>query len=218
MFTKQNYFLKVQFSWEDIRPVLSFADDVWAKSEKNKDYSVSFNANSWTPVADSQQVNFEYYIIPSQQAIYCQQTHRFFETPNIIYSGVLHGKDGEEVFSANLGFHSNFVSGKAAFQINYSKGDEFANRPSIQKTLVVLFDRAYLNLNFNSSMEYEKLPYEIYLIERTGEYPDKDNTITEVAFDKEKLWLQIGSQSEQDAQSAPYSGEMHSYFKKKKEQ
>lgn len=214
MFTKQNYFLKVQFSWEDIRPVLSFADDVWGKSEKNKDYSVSFNANSWTPVADSQEVNFEYYVIPSQQAIYCQQTHRFFETPNIIYSGVLHGKHEGEDFSANLGFHSNFVSGKAAFQINYTKGTSSIH-PSIQKTLVILFDTAYLNLNFTSSMEYEKLPYEIYLIERTGEFPDSENSIKEVSFDKEKLWLQIGSQSAQDAQSAPYSGEMYSYFKNK---
>ena len=217
MFTKQNYFLKVQFSWADIRPLLSFADDVWKESHTNKDYSVSFNGNSWVPVADTQEVNFEYYVIPSQHAIYCQQTHRFFESPNIVYSGILHGKHDGEDFSVNCGFHTHFVTGKAAFQINYTKGGSSIH-PSIQKTLVILFDTAYLNLNFTSSMEYEKLPYEIYLIDRTGEYPDKENTVKEVDFDKEKLWLQIGSQSAQDAQSAPYSGEMYSYFKKKKEQ
>lgn len=193
MFTKKNYFLKIQFSWDDIRPLLSFTDNVYEDSHTNDKYSVSFNGNSWTPVADSQEVNFEYYIIPSQ-AIFCQQTHRFFDTPNIIYSKLLHGKHDKEEFSINCGFHTHFVSGKAAFQINYTQGIS-SILPSIQKTLVVLFDIKYLNLRFNSSMEHEKLPYEIYLIEQTKETLDRKNTVKETKFDKEKLWLQIGSQS-----------------------
>lgn len=214
MFSRSNYFLKIQFSWADIRPLLSFADDVFAESKTNENYSVSFNGNSWTPVADSQDVNFEYYIIPAQ-AIFCQQTHRFFESPNIIYPKLLHGKHGKEEFSVNCGFHTHFVRGKAAFQINYTKGDSSIH-PSIQKTLVILFDTKFLNLNFNSSLEYEKLPYEIYLIEQTGEFLDKKDVVKEIDFDKEKLWLQIGSQSAQDAQSAPYSSEMYRYFEDKK--
>jgi hypothetical protein len=217
MFTRNNYFLKIQFSWADIRPILSFTDDVWKESHTNKDYSVSFNGNSWVPVADSQEVNFEYYIIPSQHAIYCQQTHRFFESPNIIYSGVLHGKHGGKDFSVNCGFHTNFVNGKAAFQINYTNGT-FPIHPFVRKTLVILLDTAYLNLNFDPSMEYEKLPYEVYLIEHTGKFPESEDAVKKVDFDKERLWLQIGSQSAQDAQSAPHSTEIYSYLKNRKGQ
>ena len=54
MFTRQDYFLKFQFSWTDLRPILGFTDVVYQESNPNENHNDSFDSNSWVPVADTE--------------------------------------------------------------------------------------------------------------------------------------------------------------------
>ena len=213
-----NYFLSISFEWKDIFRILEVPEsqqDYFEVSEKYKYQSPNANGTEGRG-AKSCSALFEYYIIPnslgngsySYSSIYDQQLKRFFESPNINYGPVLKNskkKDSSLACFFKKGMPTEKAAfAKAGFAVCFSQDSKW-------KTIVFLFDEKFLNLTDAHTQWGEKIPFEAYEISYDGK---GDNIVTKVSLDPKILWLNTSVQSQDDAQSGPFDGDLHKFFKK----
>ncbi len=212
------YFLSISFDWKDIFRFLEVPEKDQEDFEIVEKYKYqSPNANS----ADGLGINsasalFEYYIIPnalrngaySYSAIYDQQLKRFFESPNINYGPVLKNSKKEDssiICFFKKGMPSKEASfAKAGFSVCFAQEGKW-------KTLVFMFDEKFLNLSDAHTQWGDRIPFESYEISYDGK---GDNIVKKVSIDPEKIWINTGVQSQDDAQTGPFDMDLHKFFKK----
>lgn len=217
MFKKAgNYFLSIGFTWTDIFKILEIPENEWSYYKINEKYKYqSVNANDPEGLGmNSIDALFEFYILPnsirngdhSYSTIYDQQLGRFFETPNINYGQVL--KDTRENSDNQISclFSTSMADAKAGFAIS-----SYLERENIilNKTLVILFDDNYLNLQ-DAHLTWGNIFFKTYELS----YDEKwDCKIKESSINPALLFVNIGIQSQEDAQSCPLQGNFNEYFR-----
>jgi len=208
-----NYFLSLSFEWKDIFRILEVPENQQDDFEVNEKYRYqSPNANSTDGLGiNSSSALFEYYILPnslrngaySYSSIYDQQLKIFFESPNINYGPVLKNSKKEDS-SLICFFNKNLANNKAGFSICFSNDSKW-------KTIIFLFDENHLNLKDAHVKWGDRIPFESFEISYDGK---GDNIVKKVSLDPKILWLNTSVQSQDDAQSGPFDGDLHKFFKK----
>ncbi len=208
-----NYFLAISFKWKNIFRILEVPEDQQSDFVVNEKYQYqSPNANSTDGLGiNSSSALFEYYIFPnslrnrsySYSSIYDQQLKRFFESPNINYGPVLKNSKKEDS-SLICFFNKNLANNKAGFSVCFLNEGKW-------KTIIFLFDESYLNLKDIHVQWGKKIPFESFEISYDGK---GDNIVKKVSVSPDILWINTGVQSQDDAQSSPFSQDLYKYLKK----
>jgi hypothetical protein len=207
-----NYFLSIFFDWKDIYKLLDIPEAEQSDFVITDNYHYrSLNANDGDGLGiDSNSAVFEYYIIPnslrnggySYSTIFDQQLKRFFESPNINYGPVLKNSKKDDSSIVCL-FNKNIANGKAGFAIHVSREEN-------RKTVIFLFDEKYLN---DAHTKWgDKVPFEAYEISFDHK---NENVVKEISVSPDVVHISVLVQSQDDAQSSPFSGDLHKYFKNK---
>jgi len=212
MFKKSsNYFLSFNFEWNDIFKILGISEkDGIEFTISEKYFYQSPNANDPNGLGiDSSSALFEYYIIPNSlvgsSSIFDQQLKRFFETPNINYGPVLENKKNK-TSSITCFFNKRIIENKAGFSICFLNDCAW-------KTIIFTFDTTYLNLKDVNKQWGQTIPFETFEITNGG---SGDNIVKKVSVDSDIFLIQILIQSQNDAQSSPFSQDLYKMFKNNK--
>ena len=191
-----NYFLSISFEWKDIFRILEVPEsqqDDFEVSEKYEYQSPNANGTEGLGINSSSAL-FEYYIIPnslrnrsySYSSIYDQQLKRFFESPNINYGPVL--KNSKKKDSSLICFFKKGMPNEKA-----------------------AFAKAGFAICFSQDSKWKTIIFLFYEISYDGK---GDNIVKKVSLDPKILWLNTSVQSQDDAQSGPFDGDLHKFFKK----
>ncbi len=207
-----NYFFSICFDWKDIYKLLSIPEDDYLDFAISDNYKYqSLNANDSDGLGiDSNSAVFEYYVIPnslrngsySYSTIFDQQLKRFFESPNINYGSVLKNFKKKN-YSIFCYFNKSMVNGKAGFAIHVSKEEN-------SKTIIFLFDEVYLNMEDAHAKWNDKVSFETYEII----YGDNhENSVKKISVEPNVVNISSLIQSQDDAQTNPFCGDLNKYFK-----
>lgn len=222
--TASSYFFLISFEWPKVFDALGIPEAERKHLKFNMELAYkSPNANDGDDLGiDEESAHFEYYISPNALrngwykygSVYDQQLKRFFETPNINYGTAFSGKtEKEDELWIGCLFSSNLVKSKAGFSINYGRTgeeDSWSRPDSTQRTLVILFDEKYLNLQDAHKTWSDKVSYRTLLISSDNR---GDSEVKEITLPDNSVWVNTDVQSLNDAQVSPFGTELSKYFK-----
>lgn len=185
MFKKQsNYFVSIFFKWENILNLLEVPQEERGYFYVNEKYKYRYIENNGEErfSTDNSSACFEYYIIPNSirngnfkpcSSIFDQQAHRFFTGPaNVDYGDVLINSKNKNL-NIRCAFSEMSVDKKASFVVRCW---------GINKSIVFLFDRSYLNLdNAGNKWDSGIIPFDSFEISQEdthyGEQPMLKNLL-----------------------------------------